>query len=455
MKQEIPLTDAELRRLAARIRAGTESPDVIDLLTEQEASRLEAVTSDLPKPPSEPSVMDSWQTKVARGSRMLPAVGGAVGGVLGAASGLGTAGTTSIPGALGGAAAGGAVGNLLSQGIRTLVGRDAPETLGQAGTELLEESAFQVPMEMGGRALMGGAKVLGRGLYDAALRPTGTLLQEFPDVVTQALKARMPVGDVIPGVTQKGSQMARQARQASSQATARLLDNAGTKGGVRFGMADVIEKPIQSLTERIQNQPETRADLAALGKFVRELLEDKAGDITPIRLKAIKQSAQAVAQPIYKAQQKGMPVTAAQSLSAQMNASVAEGAKASLETIGGVGESEALTKSLIGVTRAIRQAEARRAPLTTHVLAGVAGAGGVGGGVAAGGGSTDDATLGLTLYLLTRMAASPRTMSRAGIQLSRAGVQEVLRLLPYAAEGMYAATRERGGPVRPPGQELP
>lgn len=453
MRQDVPFTDAELRRLALRIKAGKESPDVLDMLTDDEIARLEASTSDIPKAPLEPSVMDTWQTKVARGSRVLPAVGGAIGGALGAGSGLFTGGTTSIPGAVLGATAGASVGDLASQGIRLAVGRDAPENLAQAGTELLQESALQVPMELGGRALMGGAKVLGRGLYDAALRPTGTLLQEFPTVVQDALKNRLPIGDIIPGITQKGSQMARQARQASSATTARILENAGTKGGVRFSIGDVIEKPIQELTQRIQNQPETRADLAALGRFVRELLEDKAGDITPVRLKAIKQTAQAVANPVYKAQQKGMPVTSAQSLNAQMNAAVAKGAQTSLESIGdrslgSVADSEAKTKALIGVTRAIRQAEARRAPLTTHVIAGVAGAGGVGGGVSGGGGPGDDATLGLTLYLLTRMAASPRTMSRAGIELSREGVQELLRLLPYAAEGMYAATRERGGPVR-------
>lgn len=45
MKQEIPFTDAELRELAARVSRGEESPDAIDLLSDDEANRLMALTS--------------------------------------------------------------------------------------------------------------------------------------------------------------------------------------------------------------------------------------------------------------------------------------------------------------------------------------------------------------------------------------------------------------------------
>ncbi len=382
-----------------------------------------------------PSVMDSVPTVIARGSRMLPAVGGAIGGSIGA-----PAGPVAM---VGGAALGGAAGEAGSQLIRRALGRGGPDMPVQAATDILQESALQVPMELGGRALMAGGRVLGRTLYDAALRPTNTLLQEFPDVVGTALRERLPVGDLIPGVTRKGSAIANEARQASSRKTAQLLEQAGTRG-VRFTIRDVIEKPVQSLAKQLDTQPEMRSDLATLGKFTRDLLEDKAGGITPLRLKAIKQSAQAVANPIYKAQARGNTVTAAQSLSARANRAVATGAKDALETVGGVADSESKTQALIGAARAIRQAEARRAPLTTHILSGVAGSAGVGGGIGMGGGPKDDAMLGLTMYMLMRVAASPRTLSRAGITLTRQGVQEVLRLLPYASEGMYQATRPLG-----------
>lgn len=387
-----------------------------------------------PPDPLEPSVMEGLGTKVARYSRALPAIGGAVGGLLGW-------GVGNIPGAVGGAAAGGAAGDALSMGIRKALGKGAPESLGAAGTELLEQSALQVPMELGGRALAGAAKLGGRTLYDAALRPTGTLLQEFPDVVKTAIKNRLPVGDVLPGVGRKGSQIANQARQASGRQTAQLLGDAG-KAGTRFSIRDVIETPIQALAKRIDDQPEVRADMAALGKFVRELLEDKAGAITPERLKAIKASAQAVSKPIYKAKARGEVVAADRSLAAQANEAVASGARTALETIPGVAESEAQTKALIGAAKAIRQAESRRAPLTTHILSGVAGSAGIGGGVSRGGDTSDNAALGLTAYILMRAMASPRSMSRMGIELNRDSIQQVLRLLPYAAEGMYSATRE-------------
>ncbi len=45
-KQEIPFTDQELRTLAARIRRGEESPDVIDALTEAEVARMDQLTQE-------------------------------------------------------------------------------------------------------------------------------------------------------------------------------------------------------------------------------------------------------------------------------------------------------------------------------------------------------------------------------------------------------------------------
>jgi hypothetical protein len=155
--------------------------------------------------------------------------------------------------------------------------------------------------------------------------------------------------------------------------------------------------------------------------------------LTPLAVKEMKQAAQGLAKPIFRARNAGNVVPAGESLKANFNEAIASGAKDALEGIDGVAASEARTRGLIGATKAIRRAEVRRLPLMAEVAAPVVG--GVAGGATGGDleGRARNAVGGVSAALLTRALLSPRTTSRAALGLTTPAIQQVLRQMPRAS----------------------
>ena len=64
MKPEIPLTDAELQRLLIRLKRKEESPDVLDLLSDDEIAKMESFE----QPPTTPASAEQFMPKGPEGS---------------------------------------------------------------------------------------------------------------------------------------------------------------------------------------------------------------------------------------------------------------------------------------------------------------------------------------------------------------------------------------------------
>lgn len=378
-------------------------------------------TTETP-PPSQP---EGGMMERAVGA--LPAVGGALGGIVGGIGGtVAGMGVGGVPGALGGAALGGAAGEAGRQLASRALGLDSPDTSLQAATDIATQGATQAVSELAGHGLMRGAQMAGRGLMDFAIRPAPTMVEEFGDIAETAVRERLPVGRVLPGA-RTGSQRAKAALRESAGTTRRLLEAADATGRT-FDPAAIARGPVTQLVGDIAKQPLSTDELSHVSRLFAEYLDTHPGRMQSRALKDMKQAAQRIAKPIFRALNRGDAVPAGESIKAQFNRAIAEGSKGALETIPDVAASEARTQGLIGATKAIRRAEARRLPLVAEIAAPVAGAT-----VGAYGGGLEGAAHGVGTAVLTRALLSPRTTSRMALGLTDAKIQQALRQMPRGA----------------------
>lgn len=426
------LTDEELQSIA-------DDPKLVAKLTDAEKTRLGRLSAAKPAPAptsAKPPLID-------RALDALPAVGGAVGGVVGGAGGAAFGmGFGGVPGAIGGATLGGGAGEAVRQLGRRVLGHDAPATSIDAAKDIGKEGAVQGAMEVAGQGAMHAAAGAGRVLMENAVRPTMSLLQDFPNVMAVIERERLPVGRFLPFL-QAGSQRAANLRTASARAVRELLVKAEAAG--KMFSPDEIAKPVLELVDDISKQPLSQRDMQRLGTMLDEFLVSHPGDLTPVAVKELKQRAQSIAKPIFKAEAKGFPVSADQPLMARFNDAVSRGAKEGLETIPGVAQGEKQTQDLIGAGRALRQAEARRLPLAVEGISASA--------ATVAGLLSPDSSLDTKLkdsaiaYLVARGLGSPRTMSRVGLALTSAQIKQLFRQFPRLAEA--AATQVQTGAARP------
>lgn len=383
----------------------------------------------IPPPPAGPSLPS---TVASVGTEALPMVGGMAGGLAGLPGGL--------PGAVGGAALGGAGGEAFRQLINRARGRETPSTPLEAATDIAGEGAVQGVSELVGQGLGRGITGIGRAMVENAVRPPITFQNEFPHIIDTVVRERLPVGAGLLDRT-KGSTLAKRKLQASSRALRRLLVRAEASGKT-FSPSDVAT-PVLELIDDLAKQPLGDAEEKALAGMIDEFLRRHPGPLTPQAVKELKQSAQAIAKPIYRAQAAGNVVPADQALSRRFNEAIASGSKTALETIPGVGRQEGQTQALIGATKAIRRAEQRRLSLMAE---GITGAGSIVGALLAGqhGGLDEGLKTGVTAYLVARGLMSPRSISRVGLQLTRRQTRELFRQFPRLAVAVVKAAGAAG-----------
>lgn len=358
---------------------------------------------------------------------VLPTVGGAVGGIVGGAGGtVGGMAVGGPPAAVGGAALGGAAGEAVRQQIGDLIGIPKPQTAVERATDIGKEAAIQGAAEMGGRALAAGGKALGRGMVENAVRPSITLQREFPGVIDTIVKERLPVGAGITG-GEKGSERAARRLAEESQAVKDLLAKA-TAGGKSFETSKLAE-PVLKLLDDVAEQPLSKADMGRLEKMLDEFTAKK-GSLSPLDVQKLKQRAQAIAKPIYKAAARGEPVSAEASMEGRFNAAIASGAKDAMETIPGVAKGEAKKRELIGAKKALTQAEAKRLSLMGEIGSAVVGSAA---------GQVINVPLDNPLeksaagWFIARKLLSPRSLSRAGLALTSAEAAAMMRQSPRLA----------------------
>jgi len=406
-----PLTDEEILAVA-------DQPDLVAKFTSEELRRLRGLAPDK----LVAFIEAREQERTTEGARIAPMALGAAGGIIGGPVG---------------AAAGGFVGEAAKQVVQR--GHDDPGVPATAGGQLrdmLTSGAKEGALELGGRVVMGAASRLGRSLVDNAVRPAPNLAKEFPDVIDTVIRERIPVGRNVLPWTRSGSQQAKGLLRESARTTRGLLRQAGEEG-VTFSPQQIAAKDIADLAQRIGNQPISGPDLRRLSAMTVTYLKEHGEAMTPQAVKDMKQAAQSLAKPVFRAQQAGGGVTADQALGARFNEAVASGAKTALETIAGIADSEARTQRLIGATRAVRQAEVRRLPLMAE---GLSAASAVIGALLQPDSGLDDRVRNAALaYLTARGISSPRAMSRVGLSLTGPVIQGLLQQVPRLA---YAVATE-------------
>lgn len=390
-------------------------------------------------PASEPEPVDesSWTDTAVN---LLPAAGGALGGIVGGVGGTAFGvGVGGVPGAMGGAALGGAAGEAAKQLINRVRGEDAPDTSGEAAQAIGGQAVTQGVVEGLGHGASRVVAGVGKAMVENAVRPTITHLRSFPEVMNTIIKHRLPVGAGLFN-RMKGSAIATQKLGEAAGVTRELLAKAG-ESGTRFSPME-IARPVVDLVDDITKQPLGESEQKAVKAMLTEFFERHPGPLTPDAVKDLKQAAQAIAQPIYRAVEKGMPVTADQQIRARFAGALGKGAKENLETIPGVQASEKGVKELIGAKRALTQAEGRRLSLMAEGVTGAAGI--VSALLAQNGGADESLKRGAIAYLATRGFMSPRVQSRAGLALTAEATKGLLHQFPRLAEAVLIEAQREG-----------
>lgn len=385
------------------------------------------------KPVSETPTRGAARTWTDRAVDALPTLGGFAGGVAGGIGGtVAGMGVGGVPGAVGGAALGGGAGEAAKQLVNRARGAPAPESAMDAVAGIGKEGAVQGASELAGAGAVGLSRVAGRALMEHAVRPTASLLREFPNVMDTILRRRLPVGrNLLPG-SEAGSEMAVEQLGDAGRAVRALLTKA-EQSGTQF-TPDQVAQPVQDLLQELTKQPLGEAEQRQVAGMLQEFLQRHPGPLTPNDVKDLKQAAQAIAKPVYKAADKGFPVSADQSVNARFNSAIASGAKTTLETIPGVAAGESATRDLIGATRAIKAAEGRRLSLGAEAVSAIAPV--LAQLLQPDSNLPEKVRNAATAYLVTRGIASPRSLSRVALKLTDTQVQELLRQVPRLAEAV-------------------
>jgi hypothetical protein len=262
MRQDIPLTDDELKRLLIRIKRQEESPDVLDLLSDDEIAKMESFE----QLPTRPVTAEEFTDKpdysgVSKALDWLPAAGGAVGGTLGAAGGFGVG---SVPLGIAGAAGGGATGEALRQHGRRILGLDAPGSATAAAGGLLKEGAIQGGAQAAGAGI---GKALSAGapwLMQTALKPTQAVLKEYQTTPRALVKTLLDEGV---NVTQRGIEKLQALFASTNDEIAQLVRNA--PGSVK--KTDVAARTLTT-ANKLAQQTNPTSDLRAVGETVEEFI---------------------------------------------------------------------------------------------------------------------------------------------------------------------------------------
>lgn len=365
----------------------------------------------------------------------LPFIGGGLGGVAGLAMG-------GPPGAIAGAFAGGATGQTARNAIAQARGLPAPSTFLGSAKDVAGAGASQAIQELAGQGIGAGMRAGAGALMRAAIRPSPAIVREFGPVWNVALKEGVPVGKL--GGKQAGSAVANALRQSSAEDLTKALADAQAKG-ITFTAQDLVNG-VADLQREVAKQPLAAKDYLAIRKMVREFIDSRraprvAGkmgkmlQLTPQDVNELKQAAQKVAEPVYKAMQKGgaMP-SARQAIEARFNKAIATGSRQALErAIPETAPINARTKQLIGLQQALSAAETRNPPgLGLPATMGGAAGSLIGAGLGGYHGALTGGAAGALAAPLARLAMTPEVASRLALLLNNPIMRQTLMQTPRA-----------------------
>lgn len=336
------------------------------------------------------------------GLNTLPMAGGFVGGMLGATGGtVAGVGVGGLPGAVAGAGVGGAAGEALRQNLESLfpsLTAEAPSTLGEGLARIGKEAVKQAGYEVGGRVLAGGARLVGKGLMKAALRPTPTLKGQFPNVLDVAIgEGRIPMKEAMRDGIKRAMSTNRSRLMGMSKEMNVALDEALAKGNW-YTPEEFLSTVEGRLKGTVRDNPLRVRYMRRLRSMVNEFRTGRQGPIvpevppsvmvdangvplipgtparplfpkgepmSPIGVRRMKRSAQRAAAPIYNAQARGADPGVTRQLEGEFQRAVAGDARAALAKLptGTPGQNVAILdermRNLIGLRNALLAASNR------------------------------------------------------------------------------------------------
>lgn len=248
-------------------------------------------------------------------------------------------------------AAGGAGYGMLAKGART---GDVGTPGGNARDMALNAAAAATGEGIGGGVIQPAVQGLGKLVYKAALRPANALQREFGDLASDGLKAGLPVSDA-------GLRQAEQGLGQSGQAARDLIAGAApTAAPVR--VVTEVGKETTPIIQRATLRAKTGLpdESGGIVQRIRSMQQANPGGIDLQTAQDMKGELQDLAARVYRAQDKGAPVT---DLGADTNAAMARGLRQGLEArVPGLADVNAQSQTLIGLKHAIENATMRNVP---------------------------------------------------------------------------------------------
>lgn len=376
---------------------------------------------------------------------LLPAAGGTLGGIVGGIGGtVAGMGVGGVPGAVGGAALGGGAGEAAKQLINRARGAPAPQSSGEAASDIGLQGGLMAAGELAGAGLVAGASKAAPWLMNRALNLTAKLSREFPGLTDTMIEHALTV-------SKGGLSEARTALRAAKDSANAALQTAHATGAT---------VPITAATDGLQktlagvlNGPDIEGGLAALASVEKAIGKGRAAALTPIEADALKTSLQTQSKALYSALKmgNGRPNV---TVKAQALADMAQSLNAAIgdvtEKAGAAGyrAGNAAAQEMIGAVRGITTGIRPGANLYQAMVRPGVGAvlGGVGGAEA---GGTKGAAMGA---IVGGALTSPLGMSRLAVTLAKPGVQALLRGSPRLAAAV-ASFLASESPARQPERE--
>lgn len=303
-----------------------------------------------PKPPEQPTFGAALHEATRRNLNLAPIIGGAIGGIGGPP----------------GIAAGAGIGENIRQMGLTALGENAPAPGPEGLKAIQQQMLLQPALDTGGQVAVAGAKGVGKLAMRTALgRSTKDVAQMAIDKAILATKGGLAKTLNYLGLA------GDKARLAAAQATDQ---------GMRISRDELASQTYKDVLPAVTEGPIKEPSARLLDKLNTQFVSDNAEQLTPYELHVMKQRADRLADPIYRRQARGEPVSNLALSRASWYKSLADNIRTKLNSIEGYQAANAEAQTLMGVKTGVKAAAkqpigkflaSRSAPFSGGAIAGV------------------------------------------------------------------------------------
>ena len=262
----------------------------------------------------------------ARLTGALPALGAAPGGF--------------VPGPLGWAIS--AAGGMAGKGAQMAMTGDRPgpsmsflDALAARGPgflgamlppQVVEEGAKQAALGVTGGAVAAPVRGLGVAAYRGALRPTASLVQKFPNVVRQMMKAKVPLG----GVGEKSGEAVAGKKLGEAIARRGVVLDKAEMGGAVVGTDEALQQARALIAEVGRSGFKTNQRVKILEKELGNIMDDVAPNLSPNEAQRLLKSLQDEVDAVFAAKAQGTYIKGGRRLVTKLHARLESGLRKSL-----------------------------------------------------------------------------------------------------------------------------